>query len=360
MRERNKNMDLLRVISAFMVVVLHVSANYVGNNIKNPNIYFIIGNLFDSVTRICVPIFVMLSGSFILDNPKNKEYKKFYNKTFKRIIIPTLVCSILYLTYTILIQILIQPIDSDVSIVDLVIPVAINWAKGEPFYHLWYMYMIIGLYAVTPVLIRIKDDIGDKMTFKLGWGLVFLGIIIEITSKLYWPIKFIPYLGYFILGYSLRKYYVLNPRKPYKYILGTIISGFSVFMVTEFIVRNGWIPSNQLFFYGNLTPFVISESIFMYISFLNLNIKKIYTYSWIDKLAKQSFNIYMIHAGILSIIDLFKGYILMSWNPNPIWYVPLMSIIVFSLSYIGSLIIEKIVNLRLLKQSKCNTIKPTT
>ena len=219
--------------------------------------------------------------------------------------------------------------------------------------------MIIGLYAVTPVIIRIKDDIGDNMTLKLGWGLTFLGIIIGITSKLYWPIKFISYLGYFILGYSLRKYYISNSRKPSKYILGSIISGLLVFIVTEVIVRNGWIPNNQLFFYGNLTPFVISGSICMFIAFLNLNLKRIYTYSWVDKLAKQSFNIYLIHAGILNVIDLFKSEILTSWNPNPIWYVPLMSIIVFGLSYIGSLMIEKIINLKLLKKTKCQAVEPT-
>jgi len=77
LNERNKNLDLLRVLASFMVILLHVSTKYVVENIGSPNLYFTIGNFFNSITRISVPIFVMLSGAFILDNVKNKDYEFF-------------------------------------------------------------------------------------------------------------------------------------------------------------------------------------------------------------------------------------------------------------------------------------------
>ena len=343
MNERNQNLDLLRVIATFMVVRLHVSAGYVQNNLQNPNIYFTIGNFFNSITRVSVPIFVMLSGAFVLDNPKNKEYRKFYNKTFKKIIKPTLIWSLIYFIYNILMQIVRQSLDSGINLssIDFITPLN-DWIHGSPFYHLWYMYMIIGLYAITPVLIRIKDDIGDDHTLKLGWFLILLGMIIKLTSTLYWPIMFILYLGYFVLGYSLKKYYLLNPSKSYKYALGSIISALLVFIFTEIIVRNKLMPNNQLFFYSNLTIFVVSGSICMFIAFLN--IKSIHSYKLSGKLVKQSFYIYLTHAGILNILDFCKGEILPYWNPNPLFYIPLRSIFVFTLSYILSLIIQRVLN----------------
>lgn len=342
--KRNKNLDVLRVIAAFMVVVLHVSGSYVMENIESPNMYFTVGNFFDSITRICVPIFVMLSGSFILDNPKNREYEVFYKKTIKKIILPTLLWSLIYCIYSILLEIFKGIIGLDANY----LTPFLNWAKGEPFYHLWYMYMIVGLYLVTPFIIIIKDEIGDEKTLKLGWILILVGVIVSNTSKLFWPIKFSIYLGYFILGYSLRKYYIYNYRKPLKYILGTIISGLSVFLITELIVRMDWLSEeNKLYFYGNLTPFVIIGSICIFIAFINMQNIKIHTV--IERFCKHSFNIYIIHAGILNVIDLIRINIL-NWNPNPIWYIPLMSTIIFGLSYISSLMIEKIINLKQCKK----------
>lgn len=42
--KRDYNLDILRVISYVMVIVLHVSSSYCLNNIDQPNLYFTIGN----------------------------------------------------------------------------------------------------------------------------------------------------------------------------------------------------------------------------------------------------------------------------------------------------------------------------
>lgn len=64
MLKRNKSIDNLRTISCFLVILLHVSAGYVIKNIENYNVQFTIGNFYDSLSRICVPIFILLSGGF--------------------------------------------------------------------------------------------------------------------------------------------------------------------------------------------------------------------------------------------------------------------------------------------------------
>ena len=77
--ERNNELDFLRSFACFLVIVIHVSADFVVDNINNYNFQFTIGNFFDSISRISVPIFVMLSGAFILGNGHNSDYFRFYN-----------------------------------------------------------------------------------------------------------------------------------------------------------------------------------------------------------------------------------------------------------------------------------------
>lgn len=75
---RSKNrifyLDILRVIACLSVIMIHSSAEYVTNDIGSFN--FWIGNLFDSLTRIGVPIFVMISGALMLDKNYQYETKK--------------------------------------------------------------------------------------------------------------------------------------------------------------------------------------------------------------------------------------------------------------------------------------------
>ena len=58
-------------------------------------------------------------------------------------------------------------------------------------------------------------------------------------------------------------------------------------------------------------------------------------------LAYHTFNIYLLHAGVLDTIDLITRHILIE-NPNPIWYMPVLIIIVFSISYGISIILNKL------------------
>ncbi|MDD6466906.1 MAG: acyltransferase family protein [Erysipelotrichaceae bacterium] len=80
----NKNnriyyLDVLRVIACLSVIMVHSSAPYVVKNIGSFN--FLIGNIFNSITRIGVPLFVMISGALMLD----KNYQFSIEKLMKHI-----------------------------------------------------------------------------------------------------------------------------------------------------------------------------------------------------------------------------------------------------------------------------------
>lgn len=342
--KREKNLDLLRIVACIMVIIIHVSAYYVINYEKIGGIYFTIGNLWDSFARPAVPIFILLSGRYALSNNKNMEYKYYYRKILKNIYIPTLIYSILYFFYSYLIILLgyilkVKMVDKFSPIKQLII--------GSPFSHMWYLYMAIGLYLLVPFLIRLRIKIGEKLFRNIGIIFVIFGLLIYLVQnyleqidfynrddilkylRYFWmfnQFKFINYLGYFILGYSLK-----DKKINFKLgIIGTFISLLAMFFAVEI--------TKDLFYYSNNFLFVIFASILLYLSFLNLKIDK--NISLITKITKKTFSIYLLHAGILSIIQLFLKYIL-RYEINPLYGIPALIIVVFIISYAVISIIEK-------------------
>jgi len=54
--------DLLRIVATFATIVIHVSEENYQNTISNPK-WWNVFNIYDSIVRFSVPIFVMISGT---------------------------------------------------------------------------------------------------------------------------------------------------------------------------------------------------------------------------------------------------------------------------------------------------------
>lgn len=153
---RESNFDLLRIICAFAVVVIHVSAQFIGAMAGNPQYVgmefhdVFNSTLWNVLSRFAVPCFVMLSGAFILANNKNADFSFFYKKSLRKFFLPLLLFSFLYYLYSNILIVgghfLIQK--PDVLSLGVFFEPLLNWFKGAPFYHLWYMYMLVGLYLL--------------------------------------------------------------------------------------------------------------------------------------------------------------------------------------------------------------------
>lgn len=108
MENRKYNYELLRILSTIAVVAIHVSSNYLTaftddnwlNGLYTEHVF--INILYNASARFAVPCFIMLSGTFALENAKNADYKYYYRKIFRSIGIPTALFSILYFIYRIL------------------------------------------------------------------------------------------------------------------------------------------------------------------------------------------------------------------------------------------------------------------
>ena len=69
--QRDYNMDLLRILASLMVIVIHVSAyNFLDAPAKS--IEWLSYDMYDSMVRSAVPIFLMISGAFFLNDKTQK------------------------------------------------------------------------------------------------------------------------------------------------------------------------------------------------------------------------------------------------------------------------------------------------
>ncbi|MEG0307419.1 MAG: acyltransferase family protein [Clostridium sp.] len=346
--KREKNLDYLRVIVTIMVITIHVSAKFINENIWSHNFNFVIGNLFESFSRVSVPIFVMLSGGLILTNVKNKNYKEFYIKTFKRIIIPVLMWSFIYFIY----NLINGTLKGDENVL---INAATRWISGMPFHHLWYVYMIIGMYIITPTTIIILEKLEGGSIVILAIFLLIIGFTASLKLKLIWPFQFIQYIGYYIIGYQCKIYYKNNRCKPNVFMFIYGISSLGIFFITELIMIKGLLTNNKLYFYEYLSPFVMIGSISLYIGFLNIKNKKLN----LSKLSNHTFNIYLIHAGVLELINslMSNGDIANKIQAIPLIYIPSVVLIVFIISLYISHIIESMTKYRRTNKRVINPLK---
>ena len=68
--------DFLRVIAVFAVIMIHTSATFVACFFDYTTVEFLLGNIFDSISRLGVPLFLMISGALMLDENRPFKCKK--------------------------------------------------------------------------------------------------------------------------------------------------------------------------------------------------------------------------------------------------------------------------------------------
>ena len=146
--------DVLKIISAFAIILIHLSGSIYGDFLDNINQWYNALYL-NSITRFAVPCFWMVSGIFIID--KRDSVMEVFSKRLPKIIIPLVFWSICY----IVVDKITWGKDSNVIMEILTIP--FEHKAG----HLWYIYQLVGLYLLTPIinLVYEKTSKGIKIYF---------------------------------------------------------------------------------------------------------------------------------------------------------------------------------------------------
>ncbi|MCQ2177224.1 MAG: acyltransferase family protein [Bacteroidales bacterium] len=140
--------DWMRVLACLMVMIVHSTEPfYLGGNgaliLSESDAWW--AAFFDSFVRCCVPLFVVASS--YLQFPLHYGTGEFFRRRAVRILVPFAVWSVFYAFYWG------EPVS---NLKDLLLN--FNYAAG----HLWFVYMIIGLYVIMPLLSPWAVKVGKK------------------------------------------------------------------------------------------------------------------------------------------------------------------------------------------------------
>ncbi|MCM1191185.1 MAG: acyltransferase family protein [Butyrivibrio sp.] len=334
-RNREQNYELLRTVCAIAVIAIHVSASYleaIVNDRAFGQLYLngiIWSCAYNVLSRFAVPCFVMLTGAFALADDRNEDYRYFYGKTFINVGIPTLVFSVLYFLFAMMKEILLIGVgDRDLS--ELIQPV-LDWVTGTPYYHMWYLYMMAGVYLLVPFVLMVKKQVGERNFGKAAWIFLILASIGDLTSteKLYWDVGYsFRYTGYLMVGYELRKLAVghKNNRKGL-FLIGGGIMVECVAMILRYRQALSGIADEDLKYklVPPLSPLVVVASVLIFAGFSFLHIK-----ANGSKIAGITFPIYLIHAGVWDVLAIIVRKLGYAWDNRIV--IPVSIIIVFVLS----------------------------
>src|SRR5579864_496097 len=87
----NVSADIIRILAAYFVIFSHSTDRFVMyTTLKASSAWHIIYYM-NTLSRVAVPLFVVLSGYLLLNREKITTVKAFYNKRFSRILYPFII-----------------------------------------------------------------------------------------------------------------------------------------------------------------------------------------------------------------------------------------------------------------------------
>ena len=156
-------LDWVRVIACFMVITVHSTEPfYLGGEgsqllTKTDALW---ASFFDSLVRCCVPLFIIMSS--YLQFPLKYGTAEFFRRRAVRVLVPFLLWTIVYaLVYG-------RPVE---NFKDLIFN--FNYSAG----HLWYVYMLMGIYLLMPLLSPWAEKVGKKELRFYLWLWLFTTLI---------------------------------------------------------------------------------------------------------------------------------------------------------------------------------------
>jgi len=349
---RTVYLDLLRITATLGVLIIHTAAQK-WHDISVNSLNWEILNFYHSFPRWGVPLFVMISGVFHLRPAKEgtsfqEEMKVIYKKVFR--IVSALVfwgvfCNLVDLSIRFFV------IHEPVTLIDIVkTPAFVIFWRG--YYHLWFLYVLIGLYLLTPIF-RIFVNNCKKEHIEYFLLLFFIVETLALVNNIFncFPIfkgqtiyftiiEMTGGMGYYVAGYYFANYKLTNKTKNGIYIIAVLFSLFTIIGSSILSIYNKE-PKEELLNYLLPNSMVVAFAIFLL--FQQIFNGKEFSESkkkFISKLSKDTFGIYLIHAVILKV--LFDAIGINMFMISPIFSVLIIAIAVMFISEIGTILISKI------------------
>ncbi|MCX8131258.1 MAG: acyltransferase [Clostridia bacterium] len=301
MNRRIYEFDQIRVIAAISVIIIHVTAIY-----SSTSSFAYYSN---QLVRYAVPIFILLSGFLLHFSNADRElsYLNFLSKRFKKILIPYLVWSIIYILFE---------NRSNLSSVyyksGFLVESLTHIIRGTAYPHLYFVIIIIQMYLLYPFLKVLLGKYPKALISSSFLLTLFFqtAVYMSLLKAVHLPKFIIPYyiffptwLFYFIFGMYLSentekvKVRIKNNRIQ---LIALWFAGLFILLVDSRITGTGFSsikPSTMLYC---LLSFFAFYSVLQRFQTDTPALRN--TICWISA---QSYTLYLSHMLVLSLIITF-------------------------------------------------------
>lgn len=334
MKNRIYFLDKLRVLACFMVCMIHVSS-YNWSNVDINGTNWSIMNIYDSIARFSVPIFVMISGYIFLN--RNIDYKILIKKHVFKLALAFVIFLGLY--YLLLPYIAKDRLNNSVS-----------------YKHLWFLLMMILLYLITPILKKIVEDIKVERLFLLfififrillgnlevylnDFDLYSLSSIISRLIELIGTVNitnYFDYVFYYVLGHYLSKIDLNKTKRIAIYVFGLIGFILTIFMSKYTTLKFQTLNET---YYQNFMINVLFETLGIFVLFKYSFNHETKNNNLIVNLSNATFGVYLIHIFIIHLLAYFG---LNTLSFSTCLSIPLISLLTFIISSLLVIIFLKL------------------
>lgn len=321
--------DLIRTIAIFLVVLVHCCGfpYFIDSDTITPQVVlgWFTSDVYGAFGYLGVPLFVMLSGALLLEPTKADEpLSVFFKKRFNRIAFPMIFWSIIYFIWSYYIH------GKQLSLFNIA-----QGVIGGTYDHLWFLYLLIGLYAVTPIL-RILVKHIDRKKFTLLLSLWFVGtvltpIIHTFTTLSFNPLMFVfmDWVGYFLLGTYLAKTKIRSGL-----LYAALIFGLLTAIIGDWLVTATLGHTYTGYFHGYLSFNMIIASAALFALLIAIPPSRAQTrlgsvnrvMHWIGQ---NTLGIYLLHMIVLETLAIGLLGFTIPYIDNPIIRIPTIAGIVF-------------------------------
>ncbi len=330
MAEKKSYLIYLRVIATFFVVLIHASTGFL-YHIDTSAFDWNYANWINAATRCSVPIFVIISGALLLQ--KDEGTGEFYKKRLPKLIYPFIFWTLIYLVYYFYRYTKFELLSTD-KIMSISLDKILHGANA----HLWYLYMIIGLYLAIPFIrkILVQSTQREIEIFLLLWlaSMCIMNKSLYVAMPKFDLTFFSGYIGYLVLGYYLSMRTFTFKLQPWTfallYMLMVAIGAIGSFQINMDAKKLDPFFYNYLF----ITTALAAGALFMWIK---TTTQAAHVPNWIMGIDKYSFGIYLSH-----IIPLNFLHPLLSKFMGTAWVIPLATISTIVVSIAITYLIRKL------------------
>lgn len=293
-KERNKQLDLLRVLATFAVIKLH-SGTW---NFTDKIVQYMCG--------FAVPIFFMISGALILGRSDQISKKYVFTRSFR----------LLRLIFMWSLLLLIPICIINRTIPNLVTFFTSSFFQQKPLWQFWYLWPLLFLTLCSPLIWRIFQN---KRVTKIYIAVLFFinctisliciyaGIVGRENPESLVPqsMRMYSHLLYFSLGGILFRYCQFDLiksciQKHSRFILSVMLFFSIGIAMVQYCICYVTHVTSQEYCYSN--PIIILYNILLFECIFNLKTYKILENKLFHALCLDSLGIYIMHPYLSSVL----------------------------------------------------------